>query len=157
GLANSALVRASQAVDGSEVDNLPAVKQVRILNAMQSGFPDPTPALKQWLTSNGYVVAAGDASVASLRTVGGDGVFYLSGHGGVDDASLWVRTTTVDDTRCDPNEKDFDFLTCPDSKLSEELALDEIVVTIADDHWDPASQEWISADRYAITAAFVDE
>jgi len=61
---------------------VPAKKPVRIVRSMGTAFPDCTANLLSWLGQAGYTNAGGTATIASLKTVSGDGVFYLHGHGG---------------------------------------------------------------------------
>jgi len=61
---------------------VPAKKPVRIVRSMGTAFPDCTGNLLSWLGQAGYTNAGGSANIASLKTVSGDGVFYLHGHGG---------------------------------------------------------------------------
>jgi hypothetical protein len=61
---------------------VPANKPARILRSMGTAFPNCVPDLLNWLGQAGYTNAGGTATIASLKTVSGDGVFYLHGHGG---------------------------------------------------------------------------
>jgi hypothetical protein len=63
---------------------LPKRPTVRLLNTLgPSSFGNPIPQLHSWLESEQhYFDIGGDATVAGLRKVGGDGVFFLSTHGG---------------------------------------------------------------------------
>ena len=62
--------------------DLPSSRQARVLNAMGSHFVNPTGALNALLSGNGYQIVGGTGSVDSLKSVQGDGVFYISAHGG---------------------------------------------------------------------------
>ena len=79
--------------------DLPSSRQARVLNAMGSHFVNPTGALDALLSGNGYQIVGGTGSVDSLKNVRGDGVFYISAHGGegiLRDSShafgLWTST-----------------------------------------------------------------
>src|SRR5215472_8210337 len=63
---------------------LPKSNQVRVLNALGSGFPTAASTIESLLTANGYQLALGaTATEQSLREVSGDAVFYISTHAGV--------------------------------------------------------------------------
>jgi len=62
---------------------LPTNAQIRMLNALGTSFVSSATTVRGWLTANGYSSVSSDASLDALRTVSGDGVFYLDAHGGV--------------------------------------------------------------------------
>ncbi|MCW3050957.1 MAG: hypothetical protein JWN14_127 [Chthonomonadales bacterium] len=83
---------------------LPANAQIRILNALGTSFVSSATTVRVWLTANGYSSVSSDASLDALRTVSGDGVFYLDAHGGVGQLidhtrsfAIWTATrATID-------------------------------------------------------------
>src|SRR2546426_2295727 len=79
--------------------DLPTSRQARMLNAMGSHFINAPAALIPLLAGNGYQIVQGKGSVDSLKSVQGDGVFYIDAHGGegiLRDSShsfgLWTST-----------------------------------------------------------------
>jgi hypothetical protein len=81
---------------------MPKSIKARLLNAFGTSLlANPIPDLETWLHQQGYTDAVGaDASVAGLRSVGGDGVFYISSHGAIDSQNslfaIWTTTPTTD-------------------------------------------------------------
>lgn len=73
---------------GRGINNLPSNTRVRLLNALGSPFEpaasNTIQSLRSWFNSIGYTepLGAPDASVDALKQVQGDGVFYMSSHGG---------------------------------------------------------------------------
>lgn len=66
---------------------LPSSENARVLHAFGKNFPGQTTvaALSTWLQGSGYKVrdgAEGDSRLSTLRTVSGDGFFYINTHGG---------------------------------------------------------------------------
>ncbi|MDZ4723309.1 MAG: hypothetical protein SGI97_05335 [candidate division Zixibacteria bacterium] len=84
---------------------LPASLQARLLNTLGNNLFSPvTQTLANWLNAGGYVATTPDETVEALRTVGGDGVFFYSTHGGagyfsLDSAdmayALWTSTIST--------------------------------------------------------------
>lgn len=76
----STLLTAQAAVTGAD---LPASSSYRLLNTLQQ-LADPTLIgnLSSWLQDNNYVAASADTTVAGLKTVGGDGIFFFRTHAG---------------------------------------------------------------------------
>lgn len=71
--------------------DIPTAATARVLLAVGNGFPSvgvTTRRLISWLTTKNYSISSTSATVTSLKTVGGDGVFYYLGHG----ASATPRT-----------------------------------------------------------------
>ncbi len=62
---------------------LPTPLRARLINAMGSAFVNEVPIVSPFLTANGYSVVTDPGTVDSLRGLAGDGVFYMSSHGGI--------------------------------------------------------------------------
>lgn len=61
---------------------IPASRQARLLEPFRGSLKSPIDGhLVPWLKGAGYAPSTGDASVDSLRTVKGDGIFYIDTHG----------------------------------------------------------------------------
>ncbi|CAJ0794539.1 hypothetical protein LMG18090_03149 [Ralstonia mannitolilytica] len=74
------------AAAGAAVE-LPSSENARLLHAFGKDFPGQTTvaAMSSWLQGRGYKVrdgVEGDARLSTLRTVSGDGFFYINTHGG---------------------------------------------------------------------------
>lgn len=75
------------AADG-DVSELPSSPHVRLLHSFGADFDQlqqPIEDMAKWFEEHGYEVRAGqegDASLATLRTISGDGFFYFNTHGG---------------------------------------------------------------------------
>jgi hypothetical protein len=83
---------ASTSPEDGKPSNLPKSNQYRLLSSNGPGFLDIRPALRNYLGNAGYQEVQADATVQSLKTVGGDGVFYFDAHGGTpkDSYALWT-------------------------------------------------------------------
>ena len=89
---------ASSSPEDGKPSNLPKSNQYRVLSSMGPGFLDVRPAIRNYLYNAGYQEVQADATVQGLRTVGGDGVFYIDAHGGSSTGSyaLWTATERTD-------------------------------------------------------------
>ncbi len=95
---------------GSE---LPVSGNARLMNAMGSWYTNTLPVLRPMLQARGYTVnPVTDASVGNLKSVSGDGAFYINTHGGSgkkrdgsDVYALWTSTEfdTVTDNSLKPD------------------------------------------------------
>jgi hypothetical protein len=152
-------VKAAAVAAGSPTE-LPQSRQVRIVSSMGSGFYDAAPDIKLWLIIHGYDPATdADASLDSLRNVGGDGVFYISAHGGIDkeEQSLRVRTSTLENPKCNKDLPGFNADLCSDPLLTEDINEHRVIVTTAKEKWNPLTEKWTSEDHYSIDKKFVDK
>lgn len=102
------LINAPALQPGSE---LPISGNARVMNAMGTRFTNSIPVLRTMLQARGYVVTNPDASVSNLKSVSGDGVFYIQTHGasgkrrdGTEAYALWTSTQfdTVTDKTLNP-------------------------------------------------------
>jgi hypothetical protein len=150
---SAALVAPATGNPGAAPD-LPMSSQVRVLDAIGSGFPTSNADIAGWLTANGYQEVAGaDASEKSLRTVVGDGVFYFGTHGGAIGDFFLLWTATPWDPACDPNSMS---TFCPDSTLRDDVKDGYAKQMGVDDFFDKGIQQWRTKDHFAITTAFID-
>lgn len=76
---------------GSETGEIPLLASARILNGLGFGWvhhdavdggAGTVSNVASWLTKGNYQVSSGDATIAALMGAGGEGVFYVAGHGG---------------------------------------------------------------------------
>jgi hypothetical protein len=130
--------------------NLPASNQVRVLNAMGPGWANPVPKIESYLRNAKYVEPQSDATVSGLKAVGGDGVFYLSTHGGTAKGkhqyALWTTTK---------RSETFDEIYSDDIKglrLVIVTACQDATVLTALKNCLPSNIE----DHYGITAQFIN-
>ena len=88
--------RPSASLQQAAGGNVPASERYHLLNGLGSVFSgsDPRSDLASMLNSNGYSGTQGDATVAALRSISGDGVFYLRTHGGM--GSIHADVSTAD-------------------------------------------------------------
>jgi len=96
--ASAASVSLRSPEDGKP-SNLPKSNQYRLLSAsVGPGWLDIRPALRNYLANTGYQEIQADATVQSLRTVGGDGAFYFDSHGGSSKGfyALWTANVRTD-------------------------------------------------------------
>ena len=75
---------------GGRTENLPGTLKARILNSLGTAFEDAGSAeavqsIRSWLDNAGYTSPLGSstAGVNDLKQVSGDGIFYMSAHGGM--------------------------------------------------------------------------
>ncbi len=61
---------------------LPKSRTARILNAMGTVFTDPVSVLQSMFEAKGYTVTPGLGTIANLKTVNNDALFYIDSHGG---------------------------------------------------------------------------
>jgi len=131
---------------GTRASELPGNTQIRILNAMGTSFVSSANTVRGWLIGNGYSSATSDASLDALRSVSGDGVFYLDAHGGVGQLldhtrsfAIWTATrATIDQYKALQASQDIN------------AANPRVVLMYADHNGGMA--EW----HFGITHAFVD-
>lgn len=83
---------------GGRTENLPGSLKARILNSLGTAFEDAGSAeavqsIRSWLDNAGYISPLGSstAGVNDLKQVSGDGVFYMSAHGG----QCYARDSTL--------------------------------------------------------------
>lgn len=62
--------------------NVPGSRKARLLFTLPAGFNSELPIVQAYLQANGYEVTVDPGTVASLKAVAGDGVFYMGAHGG---------------------------------------------------------------------------
>lgn len=62
--------------------DVPKSRQARLLFTLPAGFSSELPNIRPYLENNGYEVIVDPGTVASLRAVAGDGIFYMGAHGG---------------------------------------------------------------------------
>jgi hypothetical protein len=134
---------------------IPQSIKARLLNGLGSGLANAVPDIHAWLVGQqGYSDPIGaDASVTGLRSVGGDGVLYISSHGGADAADdvpydIWTSTPTTD--ACLPPST-----TCPDPLLPGDILNGLVGEYEADNQYDPATQEYTTESHYGIRTKFV--
>ncbi|MBC8137956.1 MAG: hypothetical protein H8F28_18915, partial [Fibrella sp.] len=77
---------------------LPKSDRARVYNALGSAFTPPHDELRLWMVRHGYLLAPDqEATVEALKTVGGDGVFYINTHGDYgktrDNEEVWAMWT----------------------------------------------------------------
>lgn len=136
-----------------EIHNLPGNTRVRLLNALgplftQYGSDETITNLHSWFNSVGYTDPLGqvDATVNGLRQVHGDGVFYMSTHGGAGQTrlneSIYCVWTSEEVT---PAE---------DANLKLDLDSGYVVTAVASYDVDSDGNE-IDRKHYAITPRFV--
>ncbi len=137
---------------------VPGAAKYHLLNGLGSVFSgsDPRSDIAAMLDANGYSGTQGDATLPTLRTIAGDGVFYIRTHGGLglikSDVStepmyaLWTATEALDSTA----EKG-------DATLSDDLAQNRVVYMLfRNDRWNQAFPTIFEKTRhYGITEKFV--
>jgi hypothetical protein len=139
---------------------LPGSKQARLLHSFGANFDGQAPIndVGAWMQAKGYTLKTGiegDARVATLRSISGDGFFYINTHGGrgrvhgenqdLDLFSIQSSTLVSEDLEKIPEYKD----DLDNYRLTYMTALngERILGGLVPD-WDT---------RYAITANFVDK
>jgi hypothetical protein len=63
-------------------NDLPKDLNTRLFNSLGNAFVDVTPALRNWLSSNNYVVTRQSGTLSQWRNVRNAGIFYVSTHAG---------------------------------------------------------------------------
>ncbi|MGH8656305.1 MAG: PKD domain-containing protein [Gammaproteobacteria bacterium] len=139
------------ALRAASLPELPFSSAVRFLNtfgSLGSAAGDAIVELRRILTRQNYVPVAEEAvTLEALKTVGGDGVFYISTHGGFWRLLNGRRTfglTTA--TRADLGI---------DRALTDDILDRRIVRALAKVEFDVLTGTWRSGWRYAFTAAWV--
>ena len=137
---------------------IPLSIKARLLNGLGSGMEDPVPDIHAWLVDKqGYSDPIGaDASVISLRSVGGDGVFYISSHAqadAADDLPFNIWTSTETNGNCEPEST----AVCPDPLLPNDIKDKRVGAYIADNQYDPAKDEYTAESHYGIKTEFVSK
>lgn len=69
--------------DGLLRSDVPKGTRARLVNTMGTAYVDETKAMRTLLASRGYNVVSDPGTVDSLRRITGDGVLYVSAHGGL--------------------------------------------------------------------------
>ncbi len=156
-LARSAPRGAVAAAPGGTV---PKSGTYHLLNGLGSVFSgsDPRSAIAGMLDANGYTGTQAEANLATLRSISGDGVFYLRTHGGMgsfksdgstrDMYALWTTSEAMDSTA----EKN-------DLTLVGDLTQGRVVYMLfRNDRWNQAFPSVFETNRhYGITERFVDQ
>lgn len=140
---------------------LPSSENARLLHAFGLNFPgQPTViAATAWLQGNGYKVrdgVEGDARLSTLRTVSGDGFFYINTHGGcatktgrdktgVELYSIWSSTPASIELDRVPEYKDD----------LDNLRLTYFTSTTGDQIIQDGKKIDVTENRYGITHNFV--
>ncbi len=124
---------------------MPAVPQAKIFACLGKGFGNVVPTLRSWLLEAGYSVnneLSSGGTVEDLKKVSGDGIFYISTHGGggqfhPDGGPMYCLTTGT--------------LVTPENEALYTEDLDDKSLVI--------QESWVNDTtierRYAITAKFV--
>jgi len=148
----------------SRPTEMPASPTMRLLFALDPTNANSIPTIQPWLVKQGYQPVTADASVAGLRSVGGDGIFYIDSHGSAKAEINWpyhIWTTTpvpVDPAKPDAlTQADI----CPHSEHPYPCGPDldpqaRLVVATLRDHYNPATQQKENISHYGITAYFVN-
>lgn len=134
--------------------DVPSSKKMRLLNGMGSGMSTVVGDLQTWLGKAGYVSSGGDMSLASLRTLGGDGVLYIGSHGGVDDEddtpfNIWTSTPT---DACEAEANKGQSAKCTDAVLLDDLINERVTGFSAKNSFNPATRDFDWASHYGIYA-----
>jgi hypothetical protein len=136
--------RAVTALATRSQNDLPHSSKARILTALGGLWSDPTTDITTMLNAAGYSFVIGaDASVESLKTVGGDGVFYIDSHGGRDGLTgrYHIVTSTIRTRETD-------------AKYLDDLNAARLSIGLTHDYPIPFSPtSW----HYTITTDFVTE
>jgi hypothetical protein len=64
--------------------DMPVVAQAKLFHCLESGFGNVVPTIRSWLLASGYSVnneLSSGGTVEDLKTVKGDGIFYIGTHG----------------------------------------------------------------------------
>jgi hypothetical protein len=139
----------SNAPAGIPGGELPTGRKARLLNAMGTVFTNPLPVLESMFKAKGYDVTPGLGSIANLRTVNNDAVFYIDAHGGT--GGLRNGTTEYAIWTSDP------FDTVTDASLATLWKNGELVYfTAVNDRLIPfLPRPTTSATHFGITTKFV--
>lgn len=167
GPTSSPLTPTAPTTQGSTAERteLPGSNRVRLLNGFGPGWSNMIPTLRSWLVSEQKYdpVGGAEASIDALRSVGGDGVFYISTHGG-----FFPQTVALPPPEMERRERQFALWTTTkrdvgrsasdlwdDLNPPDILTLPRVVLSLGNESpataTTPAVYEW----HYAITAGFV--
>ncbi|MBS2025871.1 MAG: hypothetical protein JST92_26005, partial [Deltaproteobacteria bacterium] len=133
----------------SKPTNLPGSTQARLLLSVDASLFDiPNSEIAGWLRDANYTVINQAATVANLKQVQGDGVFFWITHGSyaVDPAahvSVWTLWTA--DAVTDANNAAF----------KDDLDDHSLVYFTANNEFDPVTKKFTARTHYAITDNFV--
>lgn len=145
----------SQASSGT----VPKSERFHLFNALGSYYSgsDPRSDIRAMLTANGYTGTSEDATLSALRSVSGDGIFYLRAHGGSgsyksdvstqDVYALWTASEAIDASE-----------EMNDAKLTVDLATHRVVYMLfRNDRWSVALPAIVEKNRhYGITDSFIN-
>lgn len=143
------------AADG-EVSELPTSRHVRLLHSFGPDFDQlqrPIEDMAEWFEEHGYQVRKGqegDARVATLRNISGDGFFYFNTHGGGghDRTGRKLYAMGSSTLATDANER------LPE--IASDLDNDRLVYMTARNGENLAGVPLVDT-RYAVTRFFVEE
>jgi hypothetical protein len=137
---------ATRATRAQGSGDMPDNKKARVYQGMGPGFPTTDDKIIDMLFDRGYDVTQRRATIENMRTVSGDGVFFIYTHGGLgQDATtgatwwtLWTDTVVSDAN----NELYKDDI--KDGSLVTATAIADVV-----------NGKWISGTHYMITGNFI--
>ncbi|MEP6491899.1 MAG: hypothetical protein ABJF01_04435 [bacterium] len=149
---------ATRAATAASPGTVPASAHFQLFNALGSYFSgsDPRSDIAAMLTANGYTGTSEDATLAALRTVSGDGIFYYRAHGGSGTYqspsgtqtvyALWTASEALDASQ-----------EANDQTLTVDLAAHRVVYMLfRDDRWSRGLPKLVEPARhYGITGDFV--
>jgi hypothetical protein len=142
--------------DAAQGFQLPASLKVRLIRPLGAGFTDATADLRTWLVGeqNYTEPLLSDATVSSLRTVGGDGVLYFNTHGGPASDTFILWTATKADPLLEKNDDQIADDLHPADGSPARLIRVPAVLSVT---WDLFQLKWVenSEIHYAITPAFI--
>lgn len=134
---------------------VPTPDQVRVLNALGTAFLPPHDEIRSWLVKHGYLPANTDATIEGLKSVQGDGVFYINTHGDYctlpDGTDTWAMWT-------------LDEVTAAKTATYANLLASGALVMFSAVHdkaffsgSDPENLRGVTATHYAITRRFAEQ
>jgi len=133
---------------------LPTSSNARILGSLDPDWENwnPVPDLQEWLVTEQFYddspPMGHDATLEGLRNVGGDGVFYITAHGGGDpEDPTWPYHITTATSGID----------VPDELTQADLDAQppRLVIGLSAGIWNPLIKKWELVPHYGITAAFI--
>ena len=140
----------------AETSELPTSPHVRLLHSFGKNFDQlqqPIQDMAEWFEAHGYQVRKGqegDARVATLRNISGDGFFYFNTHGGGgldrNGRKLYAMGSS---TLVTPSNERL-------PEIAADLAADRLVYMTAP-NGETVDGEAVSDTRYAVTRFFVEE
>jgi len=145
---------------GVPLVTVPASERFRLFNGLGSYFSDtdPRPEIESMLVANGYSGKSEEATLEALRTVKGDGIFYIRTHGG--EASVHRDNSTFDFYGLWTSSEVLDPLVEEqDSSLVADLLQNRVVYMLfRNDFWNQPGRPFLEKNRhYGITRKFVAE